>query len=61
MRVRIVKKPVAADLEGFDVSFFEVGLVYEVGPTLGTLLIVAGYAEPEMRRSDRTSDQQKPS
>jgi len=58
LRVRITKLPRSedCDLEGFDVSRFEVGNVYEVGPRLGELLIVCGYAEPEMRQHDRAAD-----
>jgi hypothetical protein len=59
LRIRIVKPPNSrdCDLEGFDVSRFAVGQVYEVGLRLGELLIVCGYAEPEMRQRDRAADQ----
>ena len=53
MRVRITKKPVPTELDPYDVSRFEVGKVYEVGPRLAEVLIVAGFAEPEMRGKDR--------
>jgi hypothetical protein len=43
-------------LEPFDISRFEVGKVYEVGPRLAEVLIVAGYAEPEMRVKDRAAE-----
>jgi NADH:ubiquinone oxidoreductase subunit B-like Fe-S oxidoreductase len=61
MRVRMVKRPTTGDcdLEGFDVSRFEVGEVYEVGPRLAELLIVCGYAEPEMRPRDRAAEQSR--
>ena len=52
LRVRITKKPVPKELEPYDVSRFEVGKVYEVGPRLAEVLIVAGFAEPEMRTKD---------
>jgi hypothetical protein len=41
------------DLKGFDVSRFEVGKVYDVGLRLAELLIVCGYAEPQMRSHER--------
>ena len=53
MRVRITKQPVATELEPYDVTRFEVGKVYDVGPRLAEVLIVAGFAEPEMRAKDR--------
>jgi hypothetical protein len=53
LRVRITKRPVAKELEPYDVSRFEVGKVYEVGPRLAEILIVAGFAEPETRTKDR--------
>ena len=59
MRVRITKPPSKSDcdLEGFDVSRFVVGQVYDVGARLGELLILCGYAEPEMRWRDIAADQ----
>jgi hypothetical protein len=58
VRVRITKPPSASDcdLEGFDVSRFQVGQVYDLGPRLAELLVVCGYAELEMRQSDRPTD-----
>ena len=51
--------PNAAESEPFDVARFLVGKVYEVGPRLAEFLIVAGYAEPEMRLIDRAADDPK--
>jgi hypothetical protein len=56
MRITIVCPLKASEFEPFDVSLFEVGKTYEVGPKLGALLIVSGCAEPEMRREDRADD-----
>lgn len=63
MRIRMIKVPSNGnrDLEGFDLSRFEVGHVYEIGPRLAELLIVCGYAEPEMRKRDRAADRSKSS
>jgi hypothetical protein len=57
VRVRILKRPTPndCDLKGFDVSHFEIGHVYEVGARLWELLVVCGYAEPELRR-DHAAD-----
>jgi hypothetical protein len=59
VRIRILKRPARGDcdLEQFDVSSFEVGRVYDVGHRLGELLIVCGYAEPEMRQRDRAANE----
>jgi hypothetical protein len=58
LRIRIVEPPPHAshDLEGFDVSQFEVGQVYDIGPRLGELLVICGYAEFDMRQHDRAAD-----
>jgi len=56
MRVKIVRRLKPSEFEPFDVSHFEVGRIYNVGPKLGALLVVAGYAEPEMRAVDRADD-----
>lgn len=59
LRIRIKTLPNAAESEPFDVARFLVGNVYEVGPRLAEFLIVAGYAEPEMRLIDRAADDPK--
>ena len=56
MRVHIVRPINAAAFEPFDVSHFETGKTYTVGPKLGALLIVSGYAEPEMGAVDLAAD-----
>jgi hypothetical protein len=53
VRVRIKYLPSNRQLEGFDLQLFEVGQLYDVGPRLGELLIVSGYAVPETSRSER--------
>jgi hypothetical protein len=55
MRIRIRKVPPSEYLEGFDLRSFQfhVAEVYEVGHHLAKVLIVWGYAVPEMRRADR--------
>lgn len=53
LRVRITKQPVPTELEPYDVSRFEVGKVYDVGPRLAEALIVGGFAEPDTRTKDR--------
>lgn len=53
LRIRITRLPTERFLEGFDLSRYEVGQTYDVGPRLAELMIVMDYAAPEMRRSDR--------
>ena len=57
-RIRIVKVPTSldSDLGGLDLAQFELGKIYDVGPRLGELLVVGGYAEPERRERDRAAD-----
>jgi hypothetical protein len=49
--------PNLSDVEGFDLRGFAPHQVYDVSTRLAELLIVLSYAEPEMRRQERaTSD-----
>jgi hypothetical protein len=59
LRIRIIRRPSAADVEGYDVRHFEVGEVYDVGPRLADLLVMCGYGLVEMRHSERGSDRPK--
>jgi hypothetical protein len=56
VRIRILKVPQASEFIPFDVSRFQVDKVYEVGTRLAELLIVCGYAAPEMRSDDRAPE-----
>jgi len=54
--VRIVKPPTSADYAPFDLSRFEIGKVYEIGPKLAELLILNWCAEfTDQPRSDSRS------
>ena len=45
MRVRIThRRP--GEIDGVDLSAFEVGLIYDVSPSLATYLIMTGTADP---------------
>jgi hypothetical protein len=59
LRIRIKELPDQKASEPYDVAHFQVGGVYEVGPRLAEYLIVAGYAEPEMRAVDRAADDRR--
>jgi hypothetical protein len=62
LRVRILKAPKVGDcdLQGFDVSRFEVGQIYDLGQQLAELLLACGYAEPETRRQHGRAADKKP-
>ena len=45
MQIRIVKKPPAPLMDGWDVSAFCAGQTCDVEPRLGMYLVVAGYAD----------------
>jgi hypothetical protein len=55
MRVRIVKQPTSSEVEHLDLSRFQVGGVYDIGPNMAALLTVCGYAAPEMRSQQQAS------
>ena len=50
MRVRIIAKPREHDIEGVSLDTLRLGKVCDVSATIGSWLIVQGYAYPEMRR-----------
>ena len=59
VRIRIVRPPPAPWMDGHDVGRFQFDHIYNVPDQLGRYLIVAGYAEPAARLTDRAHD--KPS
>ena len=65
MLVRIKKKPGSLEIAEFDRRPFVIGETIDVPARLATLLIVGGYAEPVMERSeaadgDKTARRKKP-
>ena len=46
MRIRIVQSPPIASVDGLQLDCFQVGEEYEVGNSLGALLLAEGWAEP---------------
>ena len=51
VRVRIIAKPREHDIEGVSLDTLRPGKVCDVSATVGSWLIVQGYAYPEMRRT----------
>ena len=51
MRVRIIKAIPTPRLEGFDVSDYREGMVYETGRSIREVLFAYGYAVPEEGRA----------
>ena len=51
MRVRITEHPRERDVDGVSLERMKPGTVCDVSPTVGTWLVVQGYAYPEMRRT----------
>jgi hypothetical protein len=45
MRIRIVRVPPIASLDGVRLDRFAVGREYEMGNTIGSLLLAEGWAE----------------
>ena len=57
MEIRIVKRPPAPLMDGFDTRGLEVGRVYVVDSRLGRYLLAGGYAASAMpERDDRGKD-----
>jgi hypothetical protein len=48
MRIRIVRRPDTLSIDGMRLSGFEVGSVYEVGTTVGMLMLAEGWAAPDI-------------
>lgn len=46
MRLRIVKNPTVARIDGIQLDYLVVGVQYEFGSTVGNLLLSEGWAEP---------------
>lgn len=46
MRIKIVQKPSLEEADGIDLKRFVVGRHYEVGTSIGALLLAEGWATP---------------
>jgi hypothetical protein len=57
MKVRITATPREREVDGVQVDALARGTVKEVSPSIGSWLVVQGYAEPEMRQSSREENQ----
>lgn len=52
VRVRITTRPRELNIDGVELETLRPGTVCDVSISVGTWLIVQGYAYPEMRRSE---------
>ena len=57
MKVRITETPREHEVDGIHLDGLSRGTVREVSPSIGSWLIIQGYAEPEMRQSSREENQ----
>jgi hypothetical protein len=46
MRIRVIRKPSVASIDGIQLDRFEPGQTYDVGNSLGALFLAEGWAEP---------------
>jgi len=46
MRIQIIQRPTLPSIDGIRLDRFEPGRVYEVGTSLGSLLLAEGWAAP---------------
>jgi hypothetical protein len=57
MKVRITETPREHEVDGVHLDGMARGMVREVSPSIGSWLILQGYAEPEMRQASREENQ----
>jgi hypothetical protein len=57
VKVRITHTPRERELDGVRLDVLKTGMVRDLSSTLGSWLIMQGYAEPEMRSATRLSEQ----
>jgi hypothetical protein len=50
MRIRITQKPRNASVDGVRLDGFELGREYEVGTSIGSVMLSEGWAEPVVDR-----------
>jgi hypothetical protein len=53
LQIRITTRPDPLEFGEFGVQHFRVGEVYDVSATLGSLLVIAGHAEPLIGAGNR--------
>jgi hypothetical protein len=46
MRIRVLHRPALAAVDGIDLKHFVPGQAYDVGTSLGTLMLAEGWAAP---------------
>ena len=46
MRIRVIRRPSATSVDGLELDRFEPGRLYDVGTSLGSLMLSEGWAEP---------------
>ena len=46
LRIKLLQRPPANSIDGLDLARFEPGHEYEVGSSVGSLLLAEGWAEP---------------
>jgi hypothetical protein len=57
VKVRIKQTPREPEIDGIKLNRYARGDVREVSASIGSWLIAEGYAEPEMRQTSRTEDE----
>ena len=60
LRIRIRTRPDPVEFGDFGVQYFRVGEVYDVSSTLGSLLVIAGHAEPVVGADGRADADSRP-
>jgi hypothetical protein len=57
VKIRMTHTPRERELDGVRLDVLKTGMVRDLSPSLGSWLVMQGYAEPEMRSATRLSEQ----
>ena len=60
LKVRIIRKPVEREVDGVNLDRLAPGVVRDVSTSIASWLIAEGYAEPEMRKRERSVADDRP-
>jgi len=57
VKIRMTHTPRERELDGVRLDVLKTGMVRDLSPSLGSWLVMQGYAEPEMRSATRLAEE----